>query len=90
MENTTELNYLRSRREAEIAMRDLEAEAANVAKRYKKGVKALAMHVWEIDKEIDGMTDVMPGMSALDTMDVDLKRLVADPTLDNIRVENNV
>lgn len=90
MENTTELNYLRSRREAEIAMRDLESEAANVSKRYKKGVKALAMHVWEIDKEIDGMTDLIPGTGVLETMDVDLKRLVADPTLNNIRLENNV
>lgn len=90
MDNTTELNYLRSRRETEIAMRDLENEAANVAKRYKKGIKALSFHVEGIDTEIDSPEEIMPGMSVLDTIDEDLQRLIADPTLENVKEGESV
>jgi len=90
MDQNTELKYLRARRETEIAIATLEAEAAQVAKRYKRGVKAMSIHIANIDAEIDDGTDAIPGMSVLDTANDALAQLIADPTLDNVKEEDAV
>lgn len=89
METTQELDYLRARRAAEIAIRDLENEAASVSKRYRLGVKSLICHIQSIDTEIDE-GGAMAGLGVLETISSDVTRLMADPTLQNIPDDTNV
>lgn len=89
MDTNTELQYLRSRREAEIAISDLETEAASVAKRYKVGVRELLAYITSIDSEIEE-GGAMQGMSIVETISPELKQLIADPTLDNVKGDTAV
>ena len=89
MDQETELKYLRKRRETEIAISDLETEASSVAKRYKSGVREMLSFIASLDKEIEE-GGAMEGISVLETTSPELERLIADPTLDNVKGDTAV
>lgn len=89
MDNTYELNALRSIREATIAIRDLENQAAATSKRYKKGAKSIQGYISSIEASLDegGTID---GLEPWVSANPSLKRLIANPILENIEEDNSI
>lgn len=87
MDNTYELNALRSIREATIAIRDLENQAAATAKRYKKGVKTIEGYITSIEASLDDGGSI-EGLEPWNSITPSLKRLISDPIVDNIEEDN--
>lgn len=88
MDQTEELRKLRHVRDVNCAIRDLEAEASHIAKRYRRGIKDLQRHAIAVETEIDD--NIISGTGAIETASPDLLRLIKDPTLDNIAEDTSV
>ena len=83
-----ELRKLRHVHTVHGAIRELEAEANFVAKRYRQGQKLLERHIVSVESEID--ENVMQGAGAMDDMSPELTKLIADPRLENTPIDNKV
>ena len=89
MDNTYELNALRSIREATIAIRDLENQATATSKRYKRGVKTLNGYIASIEASLDeGGT--IEGIEPWNSTSPALQRLISNPVLDNIEEDTSI
>lgn len=89
MDNTYELNALRSIREATIAIRDLENQATATAKRYKKGIKSINSYIATIEQSLDeGGT--IAGLEPWNIAGTTISRLISNPILDNIEEDNTI
>ena len=89
MEDTYELNALRSIREATIAIRDLENQAAATSKRYKKGAKSIQGYIATIESSLDDGGAIL-GTEPWVTASPILKRLISNPMLENIEEDNSI
>jgi hypothetical protein len=89
MDNTYELNALRSIREATIAIRDLENQATATAKRYKKGVKNIYGYISTIEASLDD-GGTIEGMEPWNSISPSLKRLLSNPIVDNIEEDSSI
>lgn len=89
MDNTYELNALRSIREATIAIRDLENQAAATSKRYKKGAKTLNGYIATIEASLDD-GGTIEGIEPWNSISPNLQRLISNPILDNIEEDTSI
>jgi hypothetical protein len=89
MDNTYELNALRSIREATIAIRDLENQAAATSKRYKKGAKTINGYISSIEASLDD-GGTIEGLEPWNSISPSLKRLISDPIIHNIEEDNSI
>lgn len=89
MDNTYELNALRSIREATIAIRDLENQATATAKRYKKGIKFINAHISTIEQSLDD-GGTIDGLEPWTVASPSINRLISNPILDNIEEDNTI
>jgi hypothetical protein len=90
MEQALELKALRDIREITISIRELEAQASVVSKRYKKGIKMLETEILSIEQTLDEGAEGFDNMKPWDIRTEDLKRLISDPGLVNIPEDNLV
>ena len=89
MDNTYELNALRSIREATIAIRDLENQATATSKRYKKGAKTLNGYIATIEASLDD-GGTIEGLEPWNSVSPSLERLIANPVLENIDEDTSI
>ena len=89
MDNKFELNALRSIREATIAIRDLENQAAATAKRYKKGIKTINAYISSIEQSLDD-GGTIEGCEPWKVAGAYVGQLILNPVLDNIAEDNTV
>jgi len=89
MDNTYELNALRSIREATIAIRDLENQATATAKRYKKGIKSINAHISSIEQSLDD-GGTIGGLEPWNVAAPTISRLISNPVLENIEEDNTI
>ena len=89
MDNTYELNVLRSIREATIATRDLENQATATAKRYKKGIKHINAYIATIEQSLDDGGSI-EGLEPWSIADPKTSRLISNPVLENIEEDNTI
>lgn len=88
MDQHQELERLRHIREVNQSVRELESEASQVAKRYKRGIRSLENHAIAVESELD--QDSLPAIGEIQSISPELQRLIADPTLNNIPLDNEV
>lgn len=89
MDNTYELNALRSIREATIAIRDLENQAVATSKRYKKGAKIINGYISSIEASLDD-GGTIEGLEPWNSISPSLKKLISNPIVDNIEEDNSI
>ncbi len=89
MDNIYELNALRSIREATIAIRDLENQAAATSKRYKKGIKSINAYIASIEQSLDD-GGAIDGLEPWNTAGAYVGQLISNPVLENIAEDNTI
>jgi hypothetical protein len=89
MNTEYELTALRSIREINIAIRDLENQQAAVTKRYKRGIKMLESEICTIEESLDD-GGTIETMEPWTVRSPECWKLIADPQLDNIEDDNVV
>lgn len=84
MDSQKELTALRSIREVNIAIRELESQAAETARLYKKGVKQLLSHILSIESFLDDGGVIIEGTEPWNMQSDQIKSLIDNPVLSNI------
>ncbi len=81
-----ELKLFKDSREIDIAIKQLEAQSASVAKRFKRGIKLLQREKISVENEIDSQGT----LSATPTRPKAIRQLIADPQLKHIPEDTDV